>query len=378
MHVTKSFSLPRLAAIATLAFTFAVSGCKSTPPPDDNAVNTALQAKLTGDTALATEPIHTLVQTGVAILQGTVSSEAAKALAGNDASQVPGVKSVVNQLTVQTAKTAPPTPTPPPPPTPVAKPAPPASPTKPVPVTAKKKPTPRLTPEQAQYGVASAAPAPPPQPVYQPAPIERRPLPPPVPQVPPPPPAPRIVTLLSGTPLSVRITQTLDSATTQPGDSFSGTLTADVMADGIVALPAGTNVSGRVDEVHEAGHFKGNSLLTISLVAINRRGESITISTDPYTETGKGRGANTAAKVGGGAAIGAIIGGILGGGKGAAIGAGAGGGLGAGAQSITRGEQVQIPSETLLRFRLTTSVEVRTSSQRPRDSDTNLQQRNSN
>jgi hypothetical protein len=76
---------------------------------------------------------------------------------------------------------------------------------------------------------------------------------------------------------------------------------------------------------------------------------------------GKGRGKNTAAKVGGGAAIGAIIGAIAGGGKGAAIGSAAGAGVGAGANTITRGEQVQIPSESLVNFQLTNTLAVRVS-----------------
>ncbi len=56
--------------------------------------------------------------------------------------------------------------------------------------------------------------------------------------------------------------------------------------------------------------------------------------------------------MGGGAILGAIIGGIAGGGKGAAIGAVAGGGAGAGAQIMTRGKEVHVPAETVLRFRL--------------------------
>jgi hypothetical protein len=42
----------------------------------------------------------------------------------------------------------------------------------------------------------------------------------------------------------------------------------------------------------------------------------------------------------------------LAGGKGAAIGAAAGGGLGAGSEIITKGDQVKVPSETLLDFTL--------------------------
>jgi len=56
---------------------------------------------------------------------------------------------------------------------------------------------------------------------------------------------------------------------------------------------------------------------------------------------GKGRGGDTAKKVGGGAVLGAIIGGIAGGGKGAAIGAAAGGGAGAGVQIITKASKLK-------------------------------------
>ena len=75
------------------------------------------------------------------------------------------------------------------------------------------------------------------------------------------------------------------------------------------------------------------------------------VSSD-YSLKGNGRGGDTAKKVGGGAVVGAIIGAIAGGGKGAAIGAGAGSAAGAGVQVFTRGQQVKVPSETLLEFRL--------------------------
>ena len=53
-----------------------------------------------------------------------------------------------------------------------------------------------------------------------------------------------------------------------------------------------------------------------------------------------------------GGAVGAIIGAIAGGGKGAAIGATVGAGAGAGAQVFTKGQQIKVPSETRIDFRL--------------------------
>jgi hypothetical protein len=343
MYATANLSTARsIVAATSLALILAIAGCKSSPPPaDDASLTTALQTRITGDAALSAEPIQAAVKDGVATLNGNVSSEAARSLASADAAQVPGIKTVVNNLTVQApAPTATAAVTPPPPMPVEPKPKQPAKP-KPAPIVrhSATPPTENPAPE-----VAAAQPPPP-----------ARELPPP----PPPPPAFRNVTITPGTTIPIRITQTLDSATTQQGETFNGTIAADIVTDGVVVIRQGTSVTGRVIAVQEAAHYKGSSLLTIELTSINRRGEKLTVNTDPYSVQGKGRGANTAEKVGGGAAVGAILGGILGGGKGAAIGAAAGGGVGAGANTITRGQQVQIPSESLIRFNLTNTLSLR-------------------
>jgi outer membrane lipoprotein SlyB len=169
----------------------------------------------------------------------------------------------------------------------------------------------------------------------------------------------RSINVPVGTGISVRVTQTLDSDSAQEGDTFTGVLAENVVVDGEVVIPAGSPIKGNVIDVHDAGHFKGSSLLSVQLTNIRRRGEDIIVSTDPYTLEGKGRGTNTAEKVGGGAAVGAILGGILGGGKGAAIGAAAGAGAGAGVQAVTHGEQVQIKSESIVRFQTAETFIVR-------------------
>jgi hypothetical protein len=355
--------LPAVRALivySALAITLGLAACKSSPPPADDATLTAaVQSRLAGDGALSTESIQSSVQNAVATLNGNVSSEAARSLAAADAAQVRGIKTVVNNLAVQQpqqpaiAAVAPP---PAPIPT-IPKKTPPTQRIKPVPVV-------RQQPAPAAEDTAQAAALPPPPPAEPTAPP---PLPqaPPPPPPPPPPPAPvpafRNITIPVDTTLPIRITQTLDSATTQLGDTFTGVLATDVILDNQVVLRQGTPVSGRVSAVQEAAHYKGSSLLTVELTSINHRGERLPITTDSYSVKGKGRGANTAEKVGGGAAVGAVLGGILGGGKGAAIGAAAGGGVGAGANTITRGEQVQITSETLIRFQLNSPLLVRVS-----------------
>jgi hypothetical protein len=184
----------------------------------------------------------------------------------------------------------------------------------------------------------------------------------------------RTITIPSGSTLPIRVTQTLDSASTQEGDRFSGAVATDIVQDGYLVIPRGSAVSGRVTEVHEAAHFKGSSLLTVELTGVTVHGQNIALATSPYSVEGKGRGKNTAIKTGVGAAAGAVLGGIFGGGKGAAIGAAAGGGTGAGINAVTRGEQVQIPSESVVRFSLTNSIAVRTSTQAG-DSNSGLQNR---
>ena len=169
------------------------------------------------------------------------------------------------------------------------------------------------------------------------------------------------MTLPSGTLIPIRMTDTLDSQTTQPNSVFHGSLAGDLIVDGMVAARSGAAVTGRVVSAKDATHFSGSSELSIELTRIDGVDHPIEVVTDPFTKQGTGRGKNTAIKTGGGAALGGIIGALAGGGKGAAIGAVAGGGLGAGANGVTRGQQVQIPTETLVSFRLQSPVSVTTS-----------------
>ena len=82
--------------------------------------------------------------------------------------------------------------------------------------------------------------------------------------------------------------------------------------------------------------------------------------TSTYEIEGKGEGSNTAKKVFGGAGLGALIGGLAGGGKGAGIGALAGAGAGTAVAATKKGQQLQIPSESLLEFRLEQPVTLPT------------------
>ncbi len=160
------------------------------------------------------------------------------------------------------------------------------------------------------------------------------------------------VTIPAGQSLLVRMIDGVDSSKNHVGDVFHASLETDLTVGNSVVARKGTDIYGRLAEAKEAGHFSGSSELQLELTRVVIDGRDYPVVSSDYTLQGKGRGSNTAKKVGGGAVAGAIIGAIAGGGKGAAIGAGAGSAAGAGVQVLTKGQQVKVPSETLLEFRL--------------------------
>jgi hypothetical protein len=170
------------------------------------------------------------------------------------------------------------------------------------------------------------------------------------------------VTVPAGTSLLVRMIDSVDSDKNHVGDRFRASLEQDLTVDGVVVAPRGADVYGRLAEAKESGHFEGKSQLKLELtdLVINTRLQPI-MSGD-YELSGSSRGANTAKKVGVGAVAGTVIGALAGGGKGAAIGAGVGAGAGAAVQVMTKGEQVHVPSETLLDFRTAQPFTVQGSS----------------
>ena len=160
------------------------------------------------------------------------------------------------------------------------------------------------------------------------------------------------VTLPAGQSLLVRMVDGVDSSKNHVGDIFHATLETDLNVNGQVVARKGTDVYGRLATAEKGGKFAGKSELQLELTRMVIDGHDYPLVSSDYNVQGKGRGGDTAKKVGGGAILGAIIGGIAAGGKGAAIGAAAGGGAGAGVQIITKGPQVKVPSEALLEFRL--------------------------
>jgi hypothetical protein len=261
-------------------------GCSK--KPDDAKMSSDIQSKFSQDSGLASKQLTVQANDGVVTLSGAVDNDAQRDAAGKQAASIPGVKTVINNLTVGAPAMA-----------------------------------------------ATATPDPPP-----------------------PPPPPKKYIIDQGTQMSIRLVDAIDSEKNQTGDTFHATLNTPITSDGEQAIAAGVNVTGHLVNVKSAGKFAGASQVVLQLDSVTSGGATYNLQTDQYTKTGASRGKNTAEKVGAGAAIGGIIGALAGGGKGAAIGAAAGGGLGGGVQAATKGQQIKLPSETVLTFTLQAPITV--------------------
>ncbi|MGH9378882.1 MAG: YMGG-like glycine zipper-containing protein [Terriglobia bacterium] len=166
------------------------------------------------------------------------------------------------------------------------------------------------------------------------------------------------VTVPAGAQVQVRMIDTVDSQTDKVGDKFQASLDQPLEVNGQLVAARDSTVYGRLVASSQAGRVEGRSELRLELTGINIGGHIVPISTSTYDVAGKSRGKQTAERTGIGAGLGAVIGAIAGGGKGAAIGAGIGGGAGAASQVITHGQDVHIPSETLLDFTLAQPLTV--------------------
>lgn len=349
-------------------------GC--TQARTDAAIAGDVQGKINADAGVTTKQVTVQSANGVVTLSGAVASDAERAAAANDAAQVSGVKTVINNLTVGTMTAQAP-----------ADPVPAAQAPVPVPVAEKPAPAPRRAVREARRDeapplrhrsspssvpsyddtttMASAAPAPStPPPPMMPSPTYSSNM----TSEPSAPPPPVKLTIQEGTMLSVRLVDPIDTERNHEGEPFRATLDGPITVDDQIAIPADANVKGVIVAAKQEGHYTGQSALALEATQISYNGHTYNLRTDQYTRQGSSRSKNTAAKVGTGAAVGAILGGIFGGGKGAAIGAASGAGVGGAAQTIDKPDPIRLPSETVVNFRLQSPLTVSASNQLDRNS----------
>lgn len=292
---------------------------------EDTAIASDVQARISADASLAGKAITVQSSSGTVVLSGTVTSDFEKTSAENAAKQVAGVKSVVNNLQVATAAIAP-------------------SPAKEPPMVTSGKPASikeRLSkPTAALKGPTDAAKTT---------------------AVPTTEPKPELatVTIPEGTALSIRLIDAVDTTKNKEGDAFRASLDSPIVIGEQTIIPKNSDVEVRLMSAKSAGHFTGSSSVVLVASKVTVGATSYEIQTGEFSKQGSSRGKRTAVVVGGGAAAGAVIGGLVGGGKGAALGAVAGAGAGTGVQALTKSQQIQLPSETVLEFQLKAPVTIK-------------------
>lgn len=320
-------------------------GCSRIGTRPDARVASDVQNKINGDSNIPDKQLNINANNGVVTLTGTVASDAARNAAANDAAQVEGVKTVVNNLEVAPSSASadqnaqPQANFNPPPPMSEARRPSPSTRTRSSRTSAGNSSDTGLrttVPAESSSGSSNDT-------------ASNTPAAPPVPQK---------ITVPAGTQLSIRLNDEVNSEKAQVGDVFHGSISSPVAIDDQTAIPTTADVEGRVVDVKSAGRFAGQSVLTLELTKLTMNGKSYSLQTSQWTKSGSGRGKSTAAKVGGGAAVGAVLGGIFGGGKGAAIGAAAGAGAGTGVSAATKGQQIILRPEAIIAFQLQGPVTV--------------------
>jgi len=291
----------------------------------DQALVTDIQAKLYGDAITKPANVSVAAKEGVVTLSGDVAAPDVELEAMKIANATPGVSSVNDQMKVNASLAA-----------------------NQLPMAGKPVP-PRSSPQggPAPYAPVSGEPPPSNLPPMQQGPSSAPPI-----SAAPIPVVPASMTIPAGERVSVRMIDSISSAQNTAGQVFRASLYGPIVSHGRVVVQAGAPVTVLLTDAKGAGRIKGNSVLEVRLSRLEYHGRSYQLDSSVYDEVGKGRGKQTAVRTGVGAAAGAIIGAIAGGGKGAAIGSAAGGGVGFGSDALTHGQQVKIPSETILNFRL--------------------------
>jgi len=173
-------------------------------------------------------------------------------------------------------------------------------------------------------------------------------------------PAVPLYAVRTGTVLRVRMNQDISSKTARVGDTFHATVTEPVYSsNGVVVIPIGSTVVGRVDIVRPAANggkpgqidarFTSVRLPNGRSHAINGSLTELTGNTSSDNEggaSGKTMKNRKLIFIGGGGVGGAVLGGAIGGGKGALIGAILGAGAGFAGDRYTKGKEAEVKSGT--------------------------------
>ena len=166
----------------------------------------------------------------------------------------------------------------------------------------------------------------------------------------PPSPTPMVAT---DTRVYVRLIDPIDSKKDHVGQTFRASLDRPLYAvNGTLFSTQGTDCLIVLVEQQQAGHFTGQTELSVALQSMTIANQTIDLASTLQREASASQGQRSAATIGGATALGAVIDALAGGGAGAGIGAGSGAAAGALARVVLSGPRVRIPAETKLQFSL--------------------------
>lgn len=164
---------------------------------------------------------------------------------------------------------------------------------------------------------------------------------------------PEPITIPEGSTFPLVLETGLSSATSRSGDLVVATFAEDFRVGQKVAVPAGSEVRGKVSAAVPSGRVKGDARLAFDFDTLVLKGKEHPIATRSVDITAANRHKRDALIIGGGAGAGGIVGGVVDGKKGAGIGALIGAATGTGVVLRNKGREVALGSGSRVTVRLT-------------------------
>jgi hypothetical protein len=166
------------------------------------------------------------------------------------------------------------------------------------------------------------------------------------------------ITVPAGTPIGVRLQNSISSASANSGDHFDAVIDEDIIVDGHVVIPKGANATGRVVAAKNSGRLHAPGYLRLALDSVSVNGKDVPVQTSSIFAQGGSHKNRNLVMIGGGTAAGALIGGLAAGPKGALIGSAIGAGAGTGTAYGTGKKEVGFAAERRLTFRVTQPLTI--------------------
>jgi hypothetical protein len=170
-----------------------------------------------------------------------------------------------------------------------------------------------------------------------------------------------VVTVPSGTSIAVEFLVALSSETNHEGDLFAARVYEDVVQDGMVVVPAGTGIEGRVTEAQDSKRIGGRAKLVLEFQRAKLASGADVPLYASFADAAKSQTKKDAATIGGATAGGAILGRVVGGDdkdKATVIGAVVGAAVGTAVAAETKGQTVVIEAGTVIDLVLDRDVQV--------------------